>query len=170
MVIFFLFFFLGMFNFDSSTELFWDTDCNAKHHNSLPSTVTEKIKKNLQKCNWWYIWVFFLNFLSWLFNNMADKIATNIVFSAILLISNTACHIVSTIADSAMLSSILLIIHQYCWQYVYLFVLKIKLIHQNLISDKGGGGVRRSLIFFWQGGRGDRPISDFGWQGGEGGQ
>ena len=40
-----------------------------------------------------------------------------------------------------------------------------KLIHQNLISDKGGGGVSQFLIFSDNGGRGGGPISDFGWQG-----
>ena len=36
--------------------------------------------------------------------------------------------------------------------------LKTKLIHKNLISDKGGGGVSRFLILSDKG----RPISDFG--------
>ena len=36
------------FDFDSSKEASWGTERNAKNHKSLPSTVTEKIKKNHQ--------------------------------------------------------------------------------------------------------------------------
>ena len=41
-------FFLNV-DFDSSKEASWGTERNAKNHRPLPSTVTEKINKNLQK-------------------------------------------------------------------------------------------------------------------------
>ena len=40
---------------------------------------------------------------------------------------------------------------------------------QNMISDKGGGGVSHFLIFSDKGGRGGNPISDFWLTRGEGG-
>ena len=50
-------------DFDSSKEASWGTERNAKNHRSLPSTITEKIKKNLQKCMFWEnFWCFFLIF------------------------------------------------------------------------------------------------------------
>ena len=40
--------FLPNVDFDSSKEASWCTERNAKNHRSLPSIVTEKIKKNPQ--------------------------------------------------------------------------------------------------------------------------
>ena len=34
-------------------------------------------------------------------------------------------------------------------------------MRQNMISDKGGGGVSQFMIFSDKGGRGGKPISDF---------
>ena len=34
-------------------------------------------------------------------------------------------------------------------------------VHQNMISEKGGGGVSQFLIFSDKGGVGGKPISDF---------
>ena len=63
-----LIFFLNV-DFDSSKEVSWCTERNAKSHRSLPSTVTENIKKNLQKMQisqkmsifgtfWWFFFIF----------------------------------------------------------------------------------------------------------------
>ena len=63
------FFFFPNVDFDSSKETSWCTERNAKNHRSLPSTVTGKIKKNLQKIRiskkmsifgtfWWFFLIF----------------------------------------------------------------------------------------------------------------
>ena len=56
-------------DFDSSKEASWGTERNTENHRSLPSIVTEKIKKNLKKlkCSpkmlvFGTFWLFFLIF------------------------------------------------------------------------------------------------------------
>ena len=53
----------------------------------------------------------------WFSNIDCNIVSNNAEYAAILLISNIADKIVSNIDDSAILSGILVIIHQYCWQY-----------------------------------------------------
>ena len=54
-------------DFDSSKEVSWCTERNAKNHRSLPSTVTEKIKKkhqNVPKMDiFWEICIFWRVFM-----------------------------------------------------------------------------------------------------------